>query len=83
MKSLDVPIVITPTLTLPHHRGRGNPGLPHETWCSVSEKGVQYRHSGLDPESSVLSLDSRFRGNDKSQIIVKAYRRHHTSYINK
>jgi hypothetical protein len=40
--------------------------------CSVSEKGLQYRHSGLDPvsstgqapESSVLSLDSRFRGSD-------------------
>jgi hypothetical protein len=39
---------------------------------------LQYRHSGLDPESSVLNLDSRFRGNDKFQIIVKAYQRHPT-----
>jgi hypothetical protein len=30
MKSLDIPIVITPTLTLPHQRGRGNPGIPDE-----------------------------------------------------
>jgi hypothetical protein len=28
MKSLDIPIVITPTLTLPPQRGRGNPGFP-------------------------------------------------------
>jgi hypothetical protein len=30
MKSLDIPIVITPTLTLPHQRRRGIPGLPDE-----------------------------------------------------
>jgi hypothetical protein len=28
-------------------------------------------HSGLDPESSLFNLDSRFRGNDNSKIIVK------------
>ena len=30
MKSLDIPIVITPTLTLPRQRGRGIPGVPDE-----------------------------------------------------
>jgi hypothetical protein len=31
MKSLDIPIVITPTLTLPRQRGgRGIPGFPDE-----------------------------------------------------
>jgi hypothetical protein len=30
MKSLDIPIVITPTLTLPHQRGRRNPGFLYE-----------------------------------------------------
>ena len=40
-------------------------------FAGVSEKGLQDRHSGLDPESSVFRLGFRFRGNDKSQIIVK------------
>jgi hypothetical protein len=30
MKSLDIPIVITPTLTLPRQRGRGIPGFRDE-----------------------------------------------------
>jgi hypothetical protein len=30
MKSLVIPIVITPTLTLPRQRGRGIPGFPEE-----------------------------------------------------
>ena len=30
------------------------------------------RHSGLDPESSVLGLDFHFVTNDKTQIIVKS-----------
>jgi hypothetical protein len=29
-------------------------------------------HSGLDPESSLSNLDSRFRGNDGSPIIVNS-----------
>jgi hypothetical protein len=32
MKSLDIPIVITPTLTLPPQRGRGNPRVPDENY---------------------------------------------------
>ncbi len=28
-------------------------------------------HSGLDPESSLSELDSRFRGNDGSEMNVK------------
>ena len=32
---------------------------------------LQCRHSGLDPESSVFNLDSRFRGNDSTGPIVK------------
>jgi hypothetical protein len=30
MKSLEIPIVITPTLALPRQRGRGIPGFPNE-----------------------------------------------------
>ena len=40
---------------------------------------LQSCHSGLDPESSLFNLDSRFRGNDSSQIIVKPLLRHYTS----
>ena len=36
-------------------------------------------HSGLDPESSVLNLDSRFRGNDGFGIYVKKCWTHYTS----
>ena len=32
-----------------------------------------YRHSGLDPESSVFNLDFRSRGKDISQTIVKPF----------
>ena len=32
---------------------------------------LQYCHSGLDPESSLFDLDSRFRGNESSRLIVK------------
>ena len=31
---------------------------------------LQFCHSGLDPESSLFNLDSRFHGNDNSQITV-------------
>ena len=33
-------------------------------YCGVSAMTLQYCHSGLDPESSLFNLDSRFRGND-------------------
>jgi hypothetical protein len=36
-------------------------------------------HSGLDPESSLSALDSRFRGNDDSEISVKKRCGHYTS----
>jgi hypothetical protein len=42
---------------------------------------LQSCHSGLDPESSLFNLDSRFPGNDSSQIIVKPSLRHYTSRI--
>jgi hypothetical protein len=32
--------------------------------CSGLEVLLPIRHSGLDPESSVFELDSRFPGND-------------------
>ena len=35
------------------------------------KKLYTFCHSGPDPESSVFGLDSRFRGNDNSWIIVK------------
>ena len=44
MKSLDMPIVITPTLTLPHQRGRGNPGFTDENYL-VSEPMLTARAS--------------------------------------
>ena len=47
----------------PHFREQGFTVNPQ---CSVSKKGLQDRHSGLDPESSVFSLDLRVRGNEKS-----------------
>jgi len=31
---------------------------------------LQYCHSGLDPESSLFNLDSRFRGNDSPTSII-------------
>jgi hypothetical protein len=34
MKSLDIPIVITPTLSLSPQRGRGIPGIPDENQLS-------------------------------------------------
>jgi len=39
MKSLDIPIVITPTLTLPHQRGRGIPGFPDENELRYGMRG--------------------------------------------
>ena len=36
-------------------------------------------HSGLDPESSLSELDSRFRGNDGFGINVKKRWTHYTS----
>jgi hypothetical protein len=35
MKSLDIPIVITPTLTLPRQRGRGILGFPDENQIKI------------------------------------------------
>jgi hypothetical protein len=35
MKSLDIPIVITPTLTLPRQRGRGIPGFPDGNYLDL------------------------------------------------
>ncbi|MBZ0170353.1 hypothetical protein MELA_01957 [Candidatus Methylomirabilis lanthanidiphila] len=35
-------------------------------------------HSGLDPESSLSALDSRFRGNDGSRMNVKRRKIHYT-----
>ena len=40
---------------------------------------LQCCHSGLDPESSLFNLDSRFRGNGSSRIIVKPLLRRNTS----
>ena len=38
----------------------------------VSQKSLSFVcHSGLDPESSVSELDSRFRGNDDRGVNVK------------
>ncbi len=46
----------------------------------VSVSSVPYFicHSGLDPESSVSELDSRFRGNDGFGNNVKKCRTHYT-----
>jgi hypothetical protein len=38
-------------------------------------------HSGLDPESSLSNLDSRFRGNDSSPIIVNPLLKHRTNIL--
>jgi hypothetical protein len=38
-------------------------------------------HSGLDPESIVFNLDSRFRGNDGVGNQVKKRWTHYTSFI--
>jgi hypothetical protein len=38
-------------------------------------------HSGLDPESSISELDSRFRGNDGFENNVKKCWTHHVSYL--
>jgi hypothetical protein len=35
-------------------------------------------HSGLDPESSLSKLDSRFRGNDDYGINIKKSKTHYT-----
>jgi hypothetical protein len=38
----------------------------------VRQKSLSFDcHSGLDPESSLSELDSRFRGNDGSEMNVK------------
>jgi hypothetical protein len=37
-------------------------------------------HSGLDPESSISALDSRFRGNDGFGTNVKKRWTHYTRY---
>ncbi len=38
----------------------------------LSQKKIYtFCHSGLDPESSVFNLDSRFRGNDTSHHYCK------------
>jgi hypothetical protein len=42
---------------------------------------LQSCHSGLDPESSLFYLDSRFRRNDISKIIVKLLLKHYTSEV--
>jgi hypothetical protein len=40
----------------------------------VNQKSLYFVcHSGLDPESSVIELDSRFRENDGSGINVKKH----------
>src|SRR4030042_6013375 len=49
--------------------------------CSVTVMTLQSCHSGLDPESSFFYLDSRFRGNDISRIIVKLLLKHYTSKV--
>ncbi len=43
-----------------------------EPASAVSHKSLYFDcHSGLDPESSLSELDSRFRGNDGFGINVK------------
>ena len=46
--------------------GRGGVYLGEKVYASVlsQKKLYTFCHSGLDPESSVFDLDSRFRGND-------------------
>ncbi len=46
--------------------------LPDTLPNVVSQKSLYFDcHSGLDPESSLSELDSRFRGNDGFGINVK------------
>ena len=51
--------------------------------CSVSAKGLQVRHSGLDmttrnPEMALNILNPCFRKNDGFRTVVKVSQKHHT-----
>ena len=45
--------------------------VPSMDECSIPVMTLQFCQSRLAPESSLFNLDSRFRGNDGSKIIVK------------
>jgi len=48
----------------------------------VRQKSLSFVcHSGLDPESSIYKLDSRFRGNDSFGFNVKKRWTHYASFL--
>jgi len=61
-------------------RGRELQGKDITLTSVVRRKSLYFDcHSGLDPESSLVELDSRFRGNDGSGMSVKKRWTHYTS----
>ena len=63
MKSLDTPIGITPTLTLPRQRGRGIPGLPDENELDLTFEFF-FLHGSLN-----FSLQVRYRTRARSRPV--------------